>query len=242
MILTADFHSHILPGIDDGAQTVDESLKMLDMMGQPFEDGSHYVVATPHFKYHDVDDDLINQYISDRNISFGKLKSADAKKSKNIVLGSEVALGRELSECNNLNKLVMGSSDIIMLEMPFQPYKTWMYDAVAHIRYTHKLTPMIAHFERYASLYRREDYAELFEFPDAIFQFNASSLKVRKLRKLIISAIESGLPVVMGSDCHDTKSRIPDYHDGMHILEKKLDGDTFSYFRNVTENIIMEMK
>lgn len=242
MMKSADFHSHILPGIDDGAKDIDESLKMLDMMGSSFADGSHSVVATPHFKYRELDDDLIEQFVSERNNSFEKLKSADEKKCRNIVLGSEVAIGRELTERNNLSKLTMGSSDIIMLEMPFQPYNVWMYDVVANIRYTHKLTPMIAHFERYASLYRSDDYIELFGFPDAIFQFNASSLKHRKLRKLIFNAIESGLPVVMGSDCHDTKSRIPDYHDGLSILSKKLDREAFSYFCDVSENIIMEMK
>jgi len=129
-----------------------------------------------------------------------------------------------------------------MLEMPFFAYKPWMYDVVANIRYTHKLTPMIAHFERYFSVYKRDDYAELFEFPDAIFQFNASSLKVRKLRKFIFSALESGIPLVMGSDCHDTKSRVPDYDEGHKILSKKLGVEAFAYFQDMSANIITEMK
>lgn len=242
MSITADFHSHILPGIDDGARNTEESLRMLDMMGSSFSDGTHYVVATPHFKSHDVSDDVIENYIAERNAAFDELKKADPSRSSNIILGSEVALGRELTECNCLDKLVMGNSDIIMLEMPFMPYKPWLYDVVANIRYTHKLTPIIAHFERYFSLYKRDDYAEIFEFPDAIFQFNASSLKDRKLRKLIFSALESGIPLVMGSDCHDTKSRVPDYHNGLQIMNKKLDAEAVDYFKDMSEKILAEMR
>lgn len=242
MIMTADFHSHILPGIDDGAQSVQDSLKMLDMMGSSFKDGTHYVVATPHFKAREITDDIIDSYIEERNDAFNVLKTEMPDKSNQIILGSEVALSRDLTECDNVGKLVMGKSDIIMLEMPFLPYKPWMYDVVANIRYTHKLVPMIAHFERYISIYRRDDYAELFEFPDAIFQFNASSLKVRKLRKLIFAALESGIPLVMGSDCHDIKSRVPDYANGLKILEKKLPEDAFHYFLEMNENILSEMK
>ena len=43
---TVDFHSHILPGIDDGSKSVEESLAMLRMAG---EQGIECVVATPHF-------------------------------------------------------------------------------------------------------------------------------------------------------------------------------------------------
>lgn len=242
MMLTADFHSHILPGIDDGAQTVEDSLKMLDMMGSSLSEGTHCVVATPHFKAHEINDEIIDGYITERGIAFDNLKTAAPDKCRQIVLGSEVALNRALTECENLNKLVMGKSDIVMLEMPFLGYKPWMYDVVANIRYTHKLIPMIAHFERYFSFYKRDDYRELFEFPDAIFQFNASSLKVRKLRKFIFSVLESGIPLVMGSDCHDTKSRIPDYEDGLKILSKKLDAMAFDYFVDMSSNIMMEMK
>lgn len=242
MIMTADFHSHILPGIDDGAQSVQDSLKMLDMMGSAVKDGTHYVVATPHFKAHEITDELISSYIAERNSAFDMLVSEIPDIRQQIILGSEVALNRELTECDNTEKLVMGKSDIIMLEMPFLSYKPWMYDVVANIRYTHKLVPMIAHFERYISIYRRDDYSELFEFPDAIFQFNASSLKVRKLRKLIFAALESGIPLVMGSDCHDTKSRVPDYENGLKILEKKLPKEAFHYFLDMNENILAEMK
>lgn len=41
-----DFHSHILPGIDDGSASVEESLKLLEMLA---EQGVKTVVATPHF-------------------------------------------------------------------------------------------------------------------------------------------------------------------------------------------------
>ena len=41
-----DFHSHILPKIDDGSRSVEESVKLLDLMAQ---DGVSVVAATPHF-------------------------------------------------------------------------------------------------------------------------------------------------------------------------------------------------
>ena len=56
-----DFHSHILPGIDDGSRSVEESVELLDMMAA---DGVDIVCATPHFYMHEIS---IEKFIKRRN-------------------------------------------------------------------------------------------------------------------------------------------------------------------------------
>ncbi len=241
MIPTVDFHSHLLPDIDDGAKNIKESTGMIDLIKDQSGDISHFVVATPHYKVHDVNARSIASFIERRNNSYEAIENYIDGGNVHLILGAEVAVNRGLLSAENVSELCMGRSDIIMLELPMISYKPWMSEIIEQIRYECKLVPMIAHFDRYAGLYGEEDYEKIFNLPDAIFQFNASALKVHKIRKFIIDAIMYGLPVVMGSDCHDLKFRKPDYHKGLKILKKHLPNDVYEDFRRLSAGIAMEM-
>ena len=66
-ILSVDFHSHILPGIDDGCPAVDEAIKMLQM---ECEQGVKKIFLTPHFNAHV---DFPDVFIKKRRKSFDEL-------------------------------------------------------------------------------------------------------------------------------------------------------------------------
>ena len=79
-----DWHSHLLPGIDDGSRDVEESLALLRMEA---EQGVDTVVATPHFF---ADDGSVDSFVEQRQKSYETLRSAMPEGSPDIVLGAEV--------------------------------------------------------------------------------------------------------------------------------------------------------
>ena len=63
-----DFHSHILPGVDDGSKSIEETLKMLELLS---DQGVRRVVATPHFypNHHSVE-----EFLEKRNSAYEEIK------------------------------------------------------------------------------------------------------------------------------------------------------------------------
>ena len=79
-----DFHSHILPAIDDGSKNVEESIVLLDMLK---DQGIKTVVATPHF---DVQRETPAAFIERRQESYEMLRPHLKKDPPEIILGAEV--------------------------------------------------------------------------------------------------------------------------------------------------------
>ena len=113
-----DFHSHILPGIDDGSQSLEESIAMLRMEA---EQGIRYVVATPHFypRY-----ETPESFLEKRSQAESLLRSA-LKQEKNlpqVAMGAEVYYFRGISESEFLPRLTIQGGQCILLEMPPAPW------------------------------------------------------------------------------------------------------------------------
>ena len=71
-----DFHTHILPGMDDGSQATHESLQMLTLES---EQGAQEILLTPHFYAHF---DKISSFLERREYSFRKLRSEERRVGK----------------------------------------------------------------------------------------------------------------------------------------------------------------
>ena len=93
-----DFHTHILPGVDDGSKNVEESLLMLDSMKNQ---GVKTVIATPHFY---ANDESVESFLSRRNEAFSSLKKSLAD-GPEIILGAEVRYYDGISRLEDLKKL-----------------------------------------------------------------------------------------------------------------------------------------
>ena len=108
-----DFHSHILPGIDDGSKDVAESLAMLSALK---EQGVDTVVATPHFyaNHHSVE-----EFLRRRQKAMDRLSAELSEGAPTIVLGAEVRYYEGISHLQNLESLCIGDSKLLLLEMPF---------------------------------------------------------------------------------------------------------------------------
>ena len=96
-----DFHSHILPGIDDGSKDIEESVKLLDDMAA---DGVDVVVATPHFYCMKK---TIEKFLSRRDEAYEKLRPYIKPEHPKILLGGEILYDHSLVGHEDLPLLTM---------------------------------------------------------------------------------------------------------------------------------------
>ncbi len=206
-ILAVDFHCHVLPNIDDGSDSVETTLQLLSMQ---YEQGVRTVFATPHFRAHR---DSVQDFLERRRQAVERVAAAlpDGMPVPKVKLGAEIAIEHDVSEVEGIERLTMGKSPFILLELPYKPFRRWAVEEIENIAYNYNLIPVIAHLDRYAEIFTDADYAEILQLNPAIFQINNEGFANRHAKKLIKKLISGGYPVILGSDCHNLGKRPPNF-------------------------------
>ena len=199
-----DYHSHILPEIDDGSKSAEESVQMLEKLS---EQGLERVVATPHFYAHR--EESVESFIKKRKSAYEKLCRKNIP-VKEIHLGAEILMESGISECDGIEKLAIEGTNLILLEPPYYDCPKNLTDEIYSISYDYKLKPIIAHIHRYIGLYEKSEIEELLKI-DAVFQINNQAFRNFREKHFVKLLIKEGYPLVFGSDCHNMTSRIPDF-------------------------------
>ena len=212
--MLTEHHCHILPGIDDGADSLETSLEMVRLMAAQ---GVRRIVATPHFYAHR--EESVNAFLAKRDAAYRALMAAGPA-VQDIRLGAEVAVERGLSVLPDLEKLVLADTDLILLEFPYRGFEEWMEEEMYDVAVRYGLTVVVAHIHRYLELFEKEDLEHVLQM-DALFQINNEAFDGRKEKKLVKSLIKEGYPLIFGSDAHNMTSRKPNWD----LLLKKADDD-----------------
>jgi len=140
-----DFHSHILPAIDDGSRDVAESLELIKLLK---EQGINTVVATPHFI---ANQESLDSFLIRRSNAFNLLKTEFTDNDISILLGAEVKFYPGISRMEGLEKLCIEESNILLIEMPFEKWSELTVKEILEISNLKNLTVVIAHIDRYLS-------------------------------------------------------------------------------------------
>ena len=211
-----DLHSHILPGMDDGCKTVEESLQVLQ---ESFRQGISAMFATPH--YYPVES--VDDFLARRDAAWQQLAAAlqqmDGQIPK-LCLGAEVAYRPGLCYDENLNGLCLGKSRYLLLELPFSRWNREMLRDIRNLYSVKGIIPVLAHIERYLPYQSADMVRQVLEL-GVLTQMNAGSLlrfgKRRKSSKLV----KNGAVQLLGSDCHNATSRPQNMQAAMAYLERR---------------------
>ena len=209
-----DFHSHILPGIDDGAKDVDVSIELIKT---ELRHGVTTIVLTPHF-YPETDN--LDEFVERRANAFELLKSEVEKQQLPIelVLGAEVKFTPKLLDLD-LTKLCIENTDYILLEFSMLHYHSWTKDVFYQIQ-SKGFLPIIAHAERYLNL--PEDALYELVTAGALVQINTGSFfKDKERAKRIERFIKANLVHLWGTDTHSLDKRPPTFDKCREHLNKK---------------------
>ena len=213
-----DFHSHILPGIDDGSADVGQSLEMLRLEARQ---GIRHVVATPHFyPRHDTPE----RFLERRSRAYRSLAEAMEKEPglPRISLGAEVYFFPGISDSEVLSQLTIDKKRFILLEMPQSPWTDRMYREMENIRSRQGLIPIVAHVDRYISPFRTHGIPARLEQLPVLVQANASFFLRGSTRSMAIRMLKNHQIHLLGSDCHSVDVRPPRLGDAVEQIRSRL--------------------
>lgn len=214
-----DIHCHILPGVDDGAQTPEETKAML---AQAWDEGIRIIVATPHYhaKRGKNDIDLIKKQL----ILTRKLAKEVVPKMQ-ICLGMEIYYGEDVPELLKEKQVVsIRKSRYILIE--FSPEDTFQYilNAVRTLQMS-GYSVVIAHIERYSCLRTDISNVEYLREMGAYLQVNAGSITGtygRSVKKFVREILKEHLVQLVGTDAHGSEKRTPKMREAYQEVVKRV--------------------
>ena len=229
-----DFHTHILPGVDDGSASVEESLELLRLEA---EQGISQVVLTPHFypRYDDPDSFLRRR---DRAESALRRSLEGHDGFPEVTVGAEVHFFRGISESEHLNRLTFSEKGCILIEMPPAPWQDSMYRELERIHTHRGLTPVIAHVDRYISPFRTHGIPRALEELPVLVQANASFFLNRSTSSMAMKLLREGRIHLLGSDCHNLTTRRPNLGPAMDRIRGKLGPGALRKVRSCGEALL----
>jgi protein-tyrosine phosphatase len=199
--LKTDMHSHLIPGIDDGAPTIEDSLALI----RGFQAmGYQSLVTTPHIKsdYYPNDPVIIMTGLNDLRQAM-----AEANITIPIKAAAEYYIDERFMEMMEAGPLLTINNNEVLIEFSFVFEPMRLYDILFKIQ-TKGYKPIIAHPERYNFYHQRPQvYRELKE-KGCLLQLNAISLAGyygRTVKEVAEKLLKEGLYDYCGSDMHHVR-------------------------------------
>ena len=210
-----DFHTHILPCIDDGSKSLEMSLEMLR---REAEQGITAVVFTPHFYAHQNSPE---RFLERRNHAYDKVMAVLPQGMPELHLGAEVQYFDGICEVEDLNRLCVDGGKNLLLEMPFMKWTRQMVQDALELQSRPEIQVTLAHIERYFQ-FAEKDMWDVLRRNGVLMQSNADFFLNWKTRHKAMKMYKAGLINLLGSDCHNLTTRAPNLGDALPYIEKCL--------------------
>lgn len=231
-----DIHCHILPGVDDGAKTIEDSIAMAKVAA---EEGITTIIATPHHKntqYYNNKEEILkhvenlNKEFIQRNIPI------------NILPGQEVRIYGEVLEDNKKGEiLTLNHTKYLFIEFPSSSVPRYAERLLYNIQ-TQGIIPIIVHPERNKELQENPDLMYKLVQNGALTQVTAASVCGyfgKRVKHFSDQLIEANLTHFIASDAHNTTSRTFKINQAYDDIETKFGSD---YVYMFTENAELLVK
>lgn len=235
-----DLHTHILPGVDDGSDGLEESLAMAELA---LEGGTGTIAATPHSNQTGRFENYCSDVLMEVFDTFER-----AVKSRNLPLklyrGMEIYASWDVAEKIADGRLIgLGGSDYYLIEFPFGVEGDEMGDILESVLNIGKI-PLIAHPERYACVQYNPGILYEWMMMGCISQINKGSLFGKFGRGAAKTAgilLDFHLVSCIASDAHSSVMRTPYMGDIREVIEDRYDWEyaralLFEHPKAVLEN------
>ena len=221
-----DIHSHVLPGVDDGAQSYEEAVKILEMMAKQ---NINSLVLTPHFYSTNCSAPKIHKEHIEKayNEFYPKAKSI----IPNILLGHEVHYFSGISRCEEIKELTIANSEYILIELPMSNFGNDVADEILALNLNFGLKPILAHIERYVYADGFEEILKLIAENYVKAHINCECVIDKRFRKLALKLIDKRYVSFIATDTHSLSNRPPKMQEPFKIISKKLGETAVSYLQ-----------
>ncbi len=196
-----DIHSHVLPGMDDGSPSIDESLKMLRAMAGA---GFRKIITTPHVStgnYPNTREKILGQMHHLREVIEQEGIAIELEASAEYHMDFEF-----LGKVQSGEVIAVGKKNYLLIELPFME-PSFSYDEILFQVQLLDYEPIIAHPERYSWLMTKKRLYEGMKNRGMLFQMNINSLNGLYGLPAKLAAhqlIDAGWIEFIGTDAHYT--------------------------------------
>ena len=207
-----DIHTHIIPGIDDGARNLKASLKMAEIA---IKDGIVTMVATPHILDYPLSMEKINKKLK-------KLEEAFKSHGLNLELfaGAEVS-PFAVTQMNNPKDYTINNSRYLLLEFPYLNIPDYLHDILFNLC-AKGIVPILAHPERNSEITKEPWKIEEFLKNEILIQITAASITGelgKSIKRCAEYMLENSLVNIVASDAHSTRRRPPLLSEAYHCVK-----------------------
>lgn len=235
MRLNFDMHTHILPGVDDGAKNIEESLVLIDRLVKA---GITDICLTPHYYTHK---ESMTDFTARRDAAFRELASHVGDKVR-LHLGAEVFVTQYLFTSEyDLTKVCYNGTRYMLTEFPYSSnFSGETMSLINTLMNNHRIIPVLTHVERYPYLLKHPQVLEELIYMGIIIQSNACSFSEFSLRRKLLKLLNNGYIQVIGSDAHSLNRNTPDAFNSLYgLLEKKNMTDIIPDINSVSKGILL---
>lgn len=235
-MFTVDLHSHILPGLDDGARDTDESLVLLRCEA---DQGIKSIVLSPHFD--PLAEDTAD-FVRRRDASYASLKqtlaAGELAGAFDLRPAAEIRYCPMLPELPELGSLCISGTNVLLVEFSFAHGPEFAREVFSELQSKGYII-LIAHIERYDWLRRAPDLLYDLVRGGAYAQVNADSITGDKgslafIRKMLKYGLVHGI----GSDTHNMDKRPPMLEKAAEILAADPGEETVSCLENAGKALL----
>lgn len=216
-----DIHTHILPGVDDGPDTMDEALDIIRMASN---DGVKGMVSTSHI-LHKIDDEIHAKYQSVFNEL--KLQVLQENLPMDLWLASEIHLHSQFDLKYDLMTFNQNKK-YLLFELPMHDVPADTGDLLFNMS-IEGITPILAHPARNTRI--RQNLQKAYDLVErgVLMQLNAGSLTGnfgKQVKKIAFKMLDHQMVHFVASDCHGTHRRTPILSEAYRVVEKNWGKDT----------------
>ena len=219
-----DIHTHILPGLDDGAPDMETALEMAAIAA---ESGVQILVATPHSA---MDGQQVNLWGPRLTQALLDFRQAVEQAGIPLVIcpGMEIFGTPEVPDLLYRQQLMpLNGTRYPLVEFPFANYAGQATDILGQLR-ARRMTPVVAHPERYLYVQKDPTLLNIWVEMGCLLQVNRGSLMGRFGRaeeQLALELVERKFAFVVASDAHSPASRTPWLKDVQTLLTEEFSPD-----------------
>lgn len=214
-----DIHCHIIPGVDDGASNMEESIKMLKM---EYAEGVRTIIATPHFRvgmFETPPEEIIGQF------ELLKRTASEENCGIELYLGCEFHANMDMMKYLRTGKArTMAGSRFVLTEFSGRDEKGYIRGRLNSL-ISNGCRPVIAHIERYGCLRKDISFIEELVEMGAYVQVNAGSITGDggfATRHFCRKLLKEGLIHFVGTDAHGTRRRVPKIKEAYSYIAKTM--------------------
>ncbi len=230
-----DFHTHILPGADDGSKSCEESVQMIGALANS---GVSAIALTPHFY---ADRDNPESFLRRRSHAFERLKEAllkeNVKQPPRLILGAELEYFEGITVMSELSAFKMGDGGCLLLEMPYGTWSSHIIDDVLQLNSRGNCHVVLAHVERYIGAQKKDRIKKLLD-SGVLMQSNASFFLSKRTLPKAIHMLKKGMINLIGSDCHNMTTRPPNVGEALDVISRYAGENAVIELMNTAEYLI----